>query len=128
MNIFRVVSIAVCGVILALFLKNAQSQLGIIVSLAVSVIIVFYIASKMSGIIAQITYLKKYVSVGGTYIELLVKIIGITYVTQFASDICRDSGYSAIAGQIEIFCKITIAAISMPVVAALFETVAKCVG
>lgn len=128
MNILKVASIAVCGVLLAMFLKNAQSQMCIMISLAVSVIIVFYIAAKMSGIIMQITYLKKFVAVGGEYIELLIKIIGITYVTQFASDICRDNGYSAIAGQIEVFCKITVAAISMPVVVALFETVTKCIG
>lgn len=128
MTILKVASIAVCGVLLAMFLKNAQSQICIMISLAVSVIIIFYIAAKMSGIISQITYLKKFISVGGEYIELLIKIIGITYVTQFASDICRDNGYSAIAGQIEVFCKITVAAISMPVVLALFETVTKCIG
>lgn len=128
MTILKVASIAVCGVLLAMFLKNAQSQMCIMISLAVSVIIIFYIAAKMSGIISQITYLKKFITVGGEYIELLVKIIGITYVTQFASDICRDNGYSAIAGQIEVFCKITVAAISMPVVVALFETVTKCIG
>lgn len=128
MNILKVASIAVCGVLLSMFLKNAQSQMCIMISLAVSVIIVFYIAAKMSGIIMQITYLKKFVAVGGEYIELLIKIIGITYVTQFASDICRDNGYSAVAGQIEVFCKITVAAISMPVVVALFETVTKCIG
>lgn len=128
MTILKVASIAVCGALLAMFLKNAQSQMCIMISLAVSVIIIFYIAAKMSGIISQITYLKKFITVGGEYIELLVKIIGITYVTQFASDICRDNGYSAIAGQIEVFCKITVAAISMPVVVALFETVTKCIG
>ena len=43
-------------------------------------------------------------------------------------NICRDNGQSAVAGQLEVFCKITIAALGMPVVLTLFEVVTKCIG
>jgi stage III sporulation protein AD len=128
MEILKIVAIAICGVILAMILKNAKSEIWILISLAVSIIIIFYIAAKMSGIISQIYLLKSFVSIKSEYIGVLIKVIGITYVTQLAADICRDNGFTAIAGQIEVFCKITIAAISIPIVISLFETVAKCVG
>jgi stage III sporulation protein AD len=57
------------------------------------------------------------------YITTLIKIIGITYVAEFASGICKDAGYSAIAGQIEVFAKIAVMALSMPVLIALLETI-----
>lgn len=125
---FKVAIIAVCGVILAGFLKNAGSQLYIALSLAVSLIILFYISAKISDIITQIAYIQKYISFASEYLTILFRIIGITYITQFAADICRDNGNSAIAGQIELFCKVSIAAISMPLVFVLFETVTSCVG
>lgn len=128
MNIFKVAIIGVIGVLLASFLKNAKSQLYIGVSMAVSLIILFYISDRLSGIVSQITYIQKYISIGGEYLTILFKIIGITYITEFAADICRDSGYSAIAGQIELFCKVSIGAISVPLVLVLFETVISCVG
>lgn len=128
MNIIKIAMFGICGVILAGILKNAGSQLYVILSLAVSVIIIFYITARLSSVIAQIETVKKYVSVSSEYISILFRVMGITYITQFASDICRDSGYHAIAGQIELFCKVTIAAISMPLVMALFETVTACIG
>ena len=40
----------------------------------------------------------------------------------------RINSLSALAGQVEVFGKITIAAVSIPVVSMLLETVEKCVG
>ena len=47
---------------------------------------------------------------------------GITYIAEFASGICKDAGYGALGGQIEIFGKLSILAVSMPIVLALLET------
>lgn len=128
MNILKIASAAVCAVFLAMILKNAGSQLYLLVTMAVSILIIIAVAGKLSGIIAQITKLSTYLNGAGQYISLLIKIVGIAYVIQFTSDLCRDSGYSVVAGQVEVFGKITIAAVSIPVVSLLFETVAKCVG
>ena len=50
-------------------------------------------------------------------------MVGITYIAEFASGICKDAGYQTIAGQIETFVKLTILALGMPVLTALLETV-----
>ena len=71
---------------------------------------------------------KEYLKWGQGYIGLLLKIMGITYITQLSADICRDNGYQAVAGQIEIFSKLTIAVMSMPVVLSLFEMVTECIN
>lgn len=128
MDVIKIAMIGVCGVILAGILKQAGSQLYVVLGLAVSVLIIFYITARLSVIISQVEHIRQYVSFGSEYIGIIFRVIGITYVTQFAADMCRDSGNSAIAGQIELFCKVTIAAISMPLVMALFETVTSCLG
>ena len=50
-------------------------------------------------------------------------MIGITYIAEFASGICKDTGYQTIAVQIEIFSKLTILAMGVPVLLALLETI-----
>ena len=40
-------------------------------------------------------------------------MIGITYIGQFASGICKDAGYSTTAAQIELFCKLSVMVLSM---------------
>lgn len=128
MTVFKVAMLSITGVMLILLMKSAGSKLTVCVSMGVSVIILVYISIKLSGVINQLQSLNKYIAIGNEYIGLLVKIIGITYVSEFAADICRDAGNSAIAGQIELFCKISVAAVSLPVVLVLFETVSKCVN
>ena len=61
-------------------------------------------------------------------IQVLLKIIGITYISEFAADICRDAGCSAVAGQIGVFAKLSILAVSMPIVSALLQTVQNFLG
>ena len=98
------------------------------VAAGVSVLILFYILSGLSVIVEQLKMLQGYIGISGKYIGILVKMIGISYMTQLAADICRDNGQTAVAGQLEVFCKITIAALGMPVVLTLFEVVTKCIG
>ncbi len=120
-EIIKIAALAISVVYLISILKSAGSQLHIVLIMTFSVLVIYILSGRISGIIAQLTRMQAIVNYGQDYIALLIKIIGITYVTQFASDLCKDSGYNALAGQIELFCKITIAAISFPVICSLFD-------
>ena len=50
---------------------------------------------------------------------------GITYLAEFASNICKDAGYGAIASQLEIFAKLAILALSMPILFAFIQTIGE---
>ena len=52
----------------------------------------------------------------------LIKMVGITYVAEFAAGICRDSGFGAVGTQIQVFGKLSVLAVSMPILLALLET------
>ena len=52
-----------------------------------------------------------------------MKMIGITYIAEFASGICKDAGFGSLGGQIEMFGKLSMLAVSMPVLLALLETI-----
>ena len=124
----KVIMAALAGVFLAAVLKSVKSEMTMLVAAGVSVFILFYILSGLSVIVEQLKMLQGYIGISGKYIGILVKMIGISYMTQLAADICRDNGQSAVAGQLEVCCKITIAALGMPVVLTVFEVVTKCIG
>ena len=124
----KVIMAALAGVFLAAVLKSVKSEMTMLVAAGVSVLILFYILSGLSVIVEQLKMLQGYIGISGKYIGILVKMIGISYMTQLAADIFRDNGQTAVAGQLEVFCKITIAALGMPVVLTLFEVVTKCIG
>lgn len=123
MLVLKVAAIAVAGVILAGFLKNIGSPLWTVLVMAVSLVILAYMVVRLEGVIKQLNYIKQFIPVDSGYLAILFKIVGITYVAQFAADICKDNGNTAVAGQIELFCRVSIAALSMPLIILLFETV-----
>ena len=73
--------------------------------------------------VEMITSMEQFISLKTAWFQILLKVTGITYLADFSSNMCRDAGYSAIAGQIEIFGKISILAISSPIILALVETI-----
>ena len=50
-------------------------------------------------------------------------MIGITYIAEFSSGLCKDAGYGSLGSQIEIFGKLSVLAVSMPILLALLDTV-----
>ena len=57
------------------------------------------------------------------YFYQLLKMLGITYAADFSSNICKDAGYQAIAVQIELFGKVTILVLSLPILLTLLRTI-----
>ena len=55
----------------------------------------------------------------------MVKMLGIAYIAEFSSSICKDCGHSAIASQIELFAKVAIVVMSIPVMSCLIELIGE---
>lgn len=123
MTIINVAMIGVCGVLLAVFLKQQKSDYALYVSLGAAICILLLAVSRLGSVIDSIQEIRSVVNIDSSYVRALIKMIGITYVAEFASGICRDAGYASIGTQIEMFGKFSIMAVSMPVLLALIETV-----
>ena len=77
----------------------------------------------MEIIIGQFAKIKTYLNGTEGYLAILLKVIGITYICEFSSDICRDAGYQAVAGQIEVLGKLTVMFAGLPILFAVIEQI-----
>lgn len=123
MDVIRIAVLGIAGLFLCIFLKDAKPEYALYVSLATGICILLLATGKLSYLMEMLNRLKSYVPIDTAYLNALLKMVGITYVGQFSAGICRDAGYSSIAGQIEIFSRLAILVISMPVLTALMETI-----
>ena len=123
MEVVRIVMLGMTGVLLGLFLKGTKPEYSIYISLAAGILIFFYMTEKLSYLFSSVLKIQEYLPLDTEYLTTLLKIIGITYIGQFSSGICKDAGYGAIGGQIEIFTKLYIMVLSMPVLLALMEAI-----
>ena len=92
--------IGIAGVLLALQIKAVKPEFSVYLSIATSVFLLLLAAEKLEVVVESVKLIQSSISIQSSYIQALLKIIGITYIAEFASDICRDAGYGAIAGQI----------------------------
>ena len=123
MDVIKIAVLGIAGLMICIFVKETKPEYALYVSLATGICILVLATGKLTYLMEMIGNLKSYVPIDATYLNALLKMIGITYIGQFSSGICKDAGYSAIAGQIELFCKLAIMAVSMPILMALLQTI-----
>lgn len=122
MSVIAIAVIGITAVLLSVQFKGLKPEFGVYIALAAALVIFFYGAGKLGTIIDAVKQIESYIHINSTYVSALIKIIGITYVAEFSSGICKDAGYGAIGNQIEIFGKLAILSVSMPIILALMET------
>lgn len=123
MSMVQIGIIGVVGTLLAVQFKSGKSEYGIYISVVLSLFIFFCIITRLNIIVDMMRTIGSYINMDTAYIGTLIKMLGITYVAEFSSGICKDAGYQTIAVQIEIFGKLAVLVLSMPVLMALLETI-----
>ena len=108
---------------MAVQFKSGKAEYGIYLGAALSILIFFQILGKLNVILEVIKTIGEFLPLNKIFAETLLKMLGITYVAEFASGICKDAGFSAIGSQIEMFAKFSIMAVSVPVLLTLLETI-----
>ena len=122
MDIIRVSMLGMCGVIMGFFLKGTRAEYTAFITMGIGIMILGLAVGKLEYLFQTLGNLQNSISVDQEYFYALIKMVGITYIAEFASGICRDAGFSALGTQVEMFGKLSILAVSAPVLQALLET------
>ena len=128
MEMVRIGIMGVAGVMIALQFKTVKPEISLYIGFAVCIVIFTFSVNGMMQILSKMEELQKYISGSDSYFALLFKAVGITYISEFCASICKDAGYGAVAGQIEIFGKLTVLFMGMPVLMAVIENISSIAG
>lgn len=112
----------ICGVLLAMQFKSEKSEYGLYIVLAVSIVLGFLGVSGLSPVLQVVNKMEELMNLNQGYLAIFMKIIGISYLAEFACTLCKDAGYGTLASQIEMLGRITILSMSAPVLLALLDT------
>lgn len=128
MDVVKVAVLGLMGVMVGLFFKQVRPEYTLYISLATGLLILILAAGKLEAVFVMIRQIQSYLPIKTTYVTAILKMVGIAYIGQFSAGLCRDAGYSSVAGQIELFCKLSILLISLPILLALLETLQGFLG
>ncbi len=89
----------------------------------VGCMIFIFLIDQIALIITMIQRISVNANVNMIYLETILKIIGIAYIAEFASQITKDAGQGAIAAKVELAGKILILAMAVPILTVIIETI-----
>ena len=124
----KIALIGIVGILLALQIKAVKPEYAVYLCMGVSLLIFMGVTEQLQIIVDAIQAIETYLPLDQRYIKILLKIVGITYIAEFSSGLCKDAGYQTIAGQIQIFGKLSVLAVSMPVLLALLDVIQNFLG
>ncbi|MDO4831486.1 MAG: SpoIIIAC/SpoIIIAD family protein [Clostridia bacterium] len=123
MNILSICVLAVTTVILIVTLRPKNGEIAIMLGISCSVIILLSVLSKASGIISTVNNIISVSGISTSYVVILLKVIGICLVTEFAVNTCKDAGSQSLASNISLAGKIMVTVTSLPLYADILNVV-----
>ena len=113
--------LAKAGLFAALVIKKDRPEFATLIIMLVSFFIAIRVLTVLETAIGEFENWESILGGNIAYISLLLKIIGITYVCDFASNLCKDSGYSALSSHIELFGKVAIMVAGFPIIRIMID-------
>ena len=106
--------IGLSAVFLALLFRKEKCELSLLIAVAAAVLIFGYVLARIQIITEFLSDLSEKLPIEKNYLTALLKMLGITYASDFISSVCSEAGYGAVGSQIELFAKISIIALAVP--------------
>ncbi len=123
MEIIKIVAFAFAALFIYLIFKDKRSDLAVLVSLAAGVILFLLIISSLTDIINFVNDITTKANIDIVYIGVVFKILAISYLATFCSEICKDAGASSIASKVEFSAKILILTLAIPILMAVLQSI-----
>lgn len=123
--ILKLVGIAIVYLVLSVMLKEYRNEYVLLLRFAVSVIIIVIAADSIDNFLISMLSALDIFNIESEHIKTLLKVAGISIVTDFIYDSLMDSGETSIARLVSISSKLIIIGFSMPMLNSLIVLCAE---
>lgn len=123
---FTVVKIAVfcvVGVMVALQIKGANPGFSTYIGVAIGVVLLLFCVSEIKAVVDKLGEIIQSLGNAGGYLQILLKVMGITYICEFSSSICKDAGFQTVSDQIDVLGKVSVMISGLPILFAVVEQI-----
>lgn len=128
MNIISICALAIIGTVLTITLKRHNHELSILISIGSAVIILLCVLEYVLNSIDSISTIFAQANISTQYVVILLKVLGICFLTEFTCDCTKESGLLALSGNIALAGKILVLITAMPMFMEVLDIVVKLTG
>lgn len=128
MNVLAVCSAAVITSLVALMLKRQGSEYSFILTVCAVTLIVVYVISNIALSLDNVKELLSKSEVNTDYFKVLLKCMGVCFITEFTCDCCKDASQNALAGAVILCGRVCVMITSLPLFISFLEITLKFSG
>lgn len=119
----KLVGLAIMSTILCMIIKKDRPEMAMFIGILTGIMILLSVTYKLNFIIESISDLANKANIPTMYISLIIKLIGIAYLIEFAIQICKDCGEGSIASKLEFGGKIIVMTMSFPILISIIDMI-----
>ena len=123
MEVFKIAIIGIITAVSALIVREQRPDVAILISISGGIVILLAIVEYLGETISFLRSIADAGKIDGGIIKVLVKIVGIGYITDFSANIAEETGSRGLGEKIVLGGKVLILLASMPIVKSLFNMI-----
>lgn len=100
--IFKLCALAIVVLLLVAFVKQHNASVGILLAICGSIALIYMIAPQAKALFDFCNQLAQSAGIGSDITLPIFKVLAVAICVKITAQICRDSGQSALATNIEI--------------------------
>lgn len=127
MEIVQIAGFSVAAAFAALTVRRVHPEMGLLLALCAGAILLLVAAGKLQGMVAVMVSLCQKAQLKDEYLGVLLKVIGVSYLGQFAAQVCRDAEEEGLAQKVELTGKILLLALASPIMISLMDMILELV-
>ena len=127
MEIIQIIGLGFVVTLLILIIKQQRPEIAVQLSLALATIIFLMVLSKINVVLNLFRDMAAKANISSMYLNTILKIIGIAYVTEFGAQVCRDAGEGTVAGKIEFAGKVMVMVMAIPIIALVLDSIVRLI-
>ena len=120
-TLLKICAIGIAALIIISIVKTYKPEFTVEVTLCAGMILLYFIIDSLKDGFGFIADIYEDLSYGKEYFPIILKVLGIAYITEFAAAICQDAGEKSIASKLELAGKISIFFAAIPVFTSLLD-------
>ena len=123
LTIIKISLFCMVGVLVALQIKGANPGFSTYIGIAIGVVLFVFCVGEIGNVVDMLGDLFQNLGNAGGYLQILLKVMGITYICEFSSGICRDAGFHTVSEQINVLGKVSVMISGLPILFAVVEQI-----
>lgn len=116
------------AVIMFLVLNRQDKEIAMLLTVAVCTMVIYIAGRYIKSVMDFLRQLQQMSGLGSDYLSILMKVVGIGFLSEIACLVCTDAGNASLGKTLQIAASFVILWLSIPLLQGVMDLIQKILG